>query len=186
VKKRISLLPRRSAAFCACRMRQNEAGTADDSYDGIAFNRIGKRSAPTTTESAGDVKPPIIVPGYSFIPGATDNIPYLTASELVVNGIGTGTIREQLVEILGKPLSVEEQDEITEIYRYSNADIYFYHGEIVLFLITDYMDRTPRNIQVGDTFQEIIDKFPQERDFNTSEGHLFYGTWIPPRAMISR
>lgn len=106
-----------------------------------------------------------------------EEITYLKASELVVNGIGAGTTREQLVAKLGEPLSMET-DELGGIsYDYGNVMFFFFDSDTVTSVnVNSKAGQTPRGIQAGDAFDEVIQKFPRENDYRTSPGNSFYGT----------
>lgn len=114
-------------------------------------------------------------------PVMQNSVSYLIANEITVNGISEKTTREQLIKKLGQPQRIEYEEEGTdEIYNYGNVKYSFYsYGEYQQYVqyaeIIGRMNQTPRNIQVGDKFQDVLNKFPQEKDYQKNEYGIFYG-----------
>ena len=105
---------------------------------------------------------------------------YLKASELVINGITKGTTREELIEKLGQPLKIEADDSanLPVFYEYADATYLFEEDSNTVTMINIYgkTDQTTRNIQVGDSFIDTLNKFLREKDYRTSANNAFYGT----------
>ena len=112
-------------------------------------------------------------------PTSTQDKPtYLRAEELTVNGISWDTTKEQLVERLGRPKQIvrPEEEAHVAIYDYGSIQFDFESSDTVTSIgVSGKAEQTPRDIQVGDTFGDVLRKFPREKDYKTSEDHAFYG-----------
>ena len=120
----------------------------------------------------------------------------LKESELVFEGI-TREMRltpEQVVERFGQPLRAEGDPEpfIGKglSYYYDGVTYYFRawsksndEYELASIHVESRQNQMPRDIQVGDSFQSVLNKFPQERDYTQNAGGYFYGTWEGPGAV---
>jgi|GEM_PF-3608933 len=112
---------------------------------------------------------------------------YLTHSEIVVNGVSGTIVSEELIALLGEPDSIENfgDDDYTE-WRSCDYGNVQYGFEVMTekgiersFLnyieITGITNQSPRDIKVGDSFESVLNKFPQEKDYRTDERSAFYG-----------
>ena len=156
----------------------------NSSPEGIAQNVIdAENSSPEGTAlkviDEATTVPEVVLP--------TKSPDYLKSSELILNGISGGMTREQLVEKLGQPKSIEDFYKGLSamplfIYEYDNIICDFEQrveqGEYFInsIMIKGNVSQTPRNIQVGDNFKDVLNKFPQEKDYRTNENGIFYGT----------
>ena len=109
---------------------------------------------------------------------------YLRSSELVVNGVSAETTPEELVELLGQPDNMLEEtigDGVYIFYTYDYGDVTYdvvFDGDTIFIdciRVTGKTDQTPRNIQVGDRFEDVLGKFPQDKDYKQSSDGSFYG-----------
>jgi len=106
-----------------------------------------------------------------------NTIPYLTADELAVNGISRETTREEIIQKLGQPINIEQDELNAEWHDYGDVQYVFEDKEdltVGYIIIKNKTNQTPRNIQIGDKFKDVLDKFPQEKDYRLNNG-LFYG-----------
>ena len=106
----------------------------------------------------------------------------LNKTELSVNGIFINMTKEELKSIAGEPNEIYIETEIGEIWEYQNTSYHFDFVSEGLYIsriyVTGFMQDTPRNIQVGDSFENVLSKFPQKTDYMQDPQaleHYFYG-----------
>ena len=145
-----------------------------------------KREQPTSRAPHSSAAPPTVsatdAPIASITDAPKERIPYLKASEVVINGIAAGTTREELLQRLGPPRNGNDADDC----EYDG--VVFFMGinaarpddrnadPVFAAEVTQPIAQTPRGIQVGDAFDEVMAKFPQEKDFRGEPDGSFYGT----------
>jgi len=127
----------------------------------------------TTTQPPTTAKEPeaSFLVEYEFV--SNINISYLSTGDLVVNGVSL--TNKNFPRKFDPPLNIEIDEYGNKEYDYG-AFRYFEDsdGSGAVHIIGKTV-LTPRNIQVGDSFQEVMNKFPQERDFRTTPDGNFYG-----------
>ena len=112
-------------------------------------------------------------------------------SEAVYNGIGLGATMEQVKEKLGEPQKTDEGkiDDVIDDgiaytkYIYADATYYFYYNAAssaqrtisYIEVTTSTAKEGPRGLKVGDTLDEVLAKYPQEKDWKTDTNGSFYG-----------
>lgn len=110
---------------------------------------------------------------------------YFMSQEAYYRGVGTGTTEEELVEILGNPVSVIDtpEDITTKMYVYEDA-IYSFtpyglndnsENRLYLISVTGGQYETIRGLKVGATLEDVFSKFPQEQDYSNNDDGLFFG-----------
>ena len=113
---------------------------------------------------------------------------YFMADEAQYNGIiPDKTSVEEMLYWLGEPVSVET-GEYYRKYYYEDAEYYSESLKVDSIWINKRTDApSPRGIRVGDTFSEVLNKFPQERNYLISPGGYFYGNdvWSEPVGYVS-
>lgn len=160
----------------------------------LTFLLVGcsRREIPVLT--ADDLGPP---PIDQLLPyWAQTDWDYFSAAEAHFNGIMPGrTTVEELLYLLGEPDIIEpEADPSLALYHYADAS--FGVDGIIVRSITIHRNSEafkPRNIMIGDLFEEVIRKFPHDHDFrypNAQGIHLLYGQItdgnIEPVASLNR
>ena len=157
----------------------------------LALAACGKtQPLPPTTQAPTTAAPTTIAPttqAPTAPPSAnTAQAPsYLTDSEVSVNGVTAASNRAEIIRLLGEPLRTET-DGIVSTLDYGTVSF-------TVALHSAYPDdrgrdkawsaavsgkaaQTPRDIQVGQTFEEVMAKFPQEKDFRADPRGFFYGS----------
>ena len=112
---------------------------------------------------------------------------YFTADEAQYSGIVVGkTSAEEMLILLGEPVSCEIEAETMWYNNYYYADAHYYAAargyppEQTLTIESIYVNKktdvpSPRGIRIGDTFDDVLHKFPQEKDYLSSPEGYFYG-----------
>jgi len=155
------------AGFCACKKNAPEETTT---VTPITEEATSAATRETTNE---------IFTAAAEEPTSFSAIPYLKANEVTVNGVTGATTRAQLIKLLGQPDSSEsDEDYEIEFYNYGDIRYVFEYGSdtVTSINIRSTTNQTPRNIQVGDKFDDVLNKFPQEKDYRTSDDGAFYGS----------
>ncbi len=104
------------------------------------------------------------------------------AEEATFNGISVYTTKKQLLDKLGEPFEiVEDSGEFylpTTTYVYGGVE-YLFEGDedtVASILVTHYQWKYgPRNIRLGEDFEDVLARFPQEQDYKTHPENCFYG-----------
>jgi hypothetical protein len=113
---------------------------------------------------------------------------YFTADEAQYNGIVPDkTTVEEVLSWLGEPVSVESSEHY-EIYYYEDAEYYCVFSKVDFICVSERTNASsPRGIRIGDTFAEVLNKFPQEKDYLSNTGGYFYGSdvWSEPVGYVS-
>ena len=94
-------------------------------------------------------------------------IEYLNESELSINGVGLDITRETLKSIVGEPIEINTDEWPHENWIYENVQYSFVFDDTGLYSIwiSGLVQDSPRNIQVGDKFEDVLSNFPQEREY---------------------
>lgn len=132
---------------------------------------------PSVSEPAPNAEKPPVADERDFDANAR-----FAALEATFNGISVETTQEELVAKLGEPVQIVELPLDTDI----NRSIYVYEGVEFYFrgdssTVGDILvngrnlPAGPRNIRVGDSFEEVLSRFPQEQDYKTHPNGCFYG-----------
>lgn len=114
---------------------------------------------------------------------------YFKGSEATYRGINKDMEPEDVIRMLGQPMAQGESDEdgyLSYFLDYSDASYYFSAGieeydELDRYYIGSIIIKTgnyslPRDIKLGDTFYNTMDKFPRDKDWLTDPNNCFYGT----------
>lgn len=104
------------------------------------------------------------------------------ADEATFNGISTTTTKKQLIAKLGEPFEILVDDGKIYLpattYIYAGVE-YVFEGEsetISHIVVTNFQQKHgPRNIRIGDDFEDVLARFPQEQDYKTHPESCFYG-----------
>ncbi|NCB43422.1 MAG: hypothetical protein EOM59_12505 [Clostridia bacterium] len=113
---------------------------------------------------------------------------YYQGEEAIYRGIDGTMNPEQVREILGEPIHREENKDYgyqTLSMDYQDASYYFIggindSGEFDKYYLESIVvmggeERLPRDIQMGDTFDQIMRKFPRDKDWTADPNNCFYG-----------
>lgn len=131
-------------------------------------------------------------PGQNEIPPVTEpaqqeELTHLSAEEIVYNGIGYETTETELVDKLGKPLKTEDESMGEGMgytkYFYEDAEYHFFYDQlsstqhIISYIKVNKADAKegPRGLKIGDTLEQVLAKYPQEKDWQTDVNGSFYG-----------
>jgi len=104
------------------------------------------------------------------------------AEEATFNGISVYTTKKQLLDKLGEPFEIiEDPGEFylpTSTYVYGGVE-YVFEGDgdtVAYIMVTHYQWKYgPRNIRIGEDFEDVLARFPQEQDYRTHPESCFYG-----------
>lgn len=120
--------------------------------------------------------------GYDFDERDFDPNTRFAAVEATFNGISISTTKKQLINKLGEPFEIiEDPGEFylpTTTYVYGGVE-YVFEGDqdtVAYIMITHYQWKYgPRNIRIGENFEDVLARFPQEQDYKTHPESCFYG-----------
>ena len=113
---------------------------------------------------------------------------YFKGSEAIYRGVNGDLKPEEVIEMLGQPLAQDQSDEdgyLSYFLEYSDASYYFagvmgedeefdrYYLESIMINSGNYS--LPRNIKLGDTFFNTMEKFPRDKDWLEDLNNCFYG-----------
>ncbi|KJS20053.1 MAG: hypothetical protein VR72_16165 [Clostridiaceae bacterium BRH_c20a] len=120
--------------------------------------------------------------GYELDERIFDPQARFAASEASFNGITTRTTKKELLAKLGEPWEIIEKPSDVTIgtttYIYAGAEYVFEeHSSTVSYIrVTDFQWKYgPRNIRIGESFEDVLKRFPQEQDYRTHPNGCFYG-----------
>ena len=128
-------------------------------------------------------------------PQTGEDLTTLTADELYeFELLRADWTEEQLLELgLNKEVNDLTGERIysNEYIKYSYGNIYGNNKTPDLLDVFGKCDvQGPRGIAVGDTFDSVLNKFPQEKDWRTSENGEFYGEvskeLVVPTGLVSK
>jgi hypothetical protein len=152
------------------------------------------KASPTPDEPL----PPHFPPEVShYIHPLDETIPPFSAEECTLGGVRIGETKvSELAEVLGIEESEFTIDVIYSLpddpnavvletdYIYGNVTFCFfkklegYENTLDFISITgDVPWETPRDIQIGDTFESVLLKFPREKQYSEDENGYFFGYW---------
>lgn len=105
-----------------------------------------------------------------------------SADEATFNSITLYTSKKELVKKLGEPFDIIEEDGEAYLpstsYVYAGVE-YVFEGDsdtVTYIMVTNYQWKYgPRNIRIGDSFEDVLARFPQEQDYKTHPESCFYG-----------
>ena len=128
-----------------------------------AFTACPRREIPVlTAEDLGP--PPIVLPDW-----VQQTWGHFTVEEAKYNGIIPGqTSVAELLELLGEPDAIEETADPGMLF-FHYLDASYFVDDVTVFSITIHRNSEaamPRNIMIGDRFEEVIRRFPQEHNFH--------------------
>lgn len=114
---------------------------------------------------------------------------YFKGSEAVYRGVNGDMGPEDVIRLLGEPMAQDESDDngyLSYSLDYSDASYYFSsamneYDELDRYYIESIMIKSgnyslPRNIKLGDTFFNTMEKFPRDKDWLIDPNNCFYGT----------
>jgi outer membrane protein assembly factor BamE (lipoprotein component of BamABCDE complex) len=128
---------------------------------------------------------------------------YFQSDEAQYNGIKIpSTSTEELLSLLGEPISTDSYSGGSASYVYNYDDATYYaiemqhevNGVMVPHIGINTISvrknvgaPSPRNIQIGDSFEDVLNKFPQEKNYLSDPGGYFYGSdvWEEPAGYVS-
>jgi hypothetical protein len=131
--------------------------------------------------------PPHFPPEVShYIHPLDDTIPPFSAEECTLGGVRIGETKvSELAEVLGieeSELEVEVDAGSWTLYRTGNMIFTSNPRDVgqdklvdTIRITGDVPWETPRDIQVGDTFESVLLKFPREKQYSEDEYGYFYG-----------
>lgn len=104
------------------------------------------------------------------------------ADEASFNGITTRTTKKELTAKLGEPWEVIEKPADatmgTTTYHYAGVEYVFEEdSNIVSYIrVTGFQWKYgPRNLRIGESFEDVLKRFPQEQNYKTHPNGCFYG-----------
>lgn len=105
-----------------------------------------------------------------------------TADEASFDGITTRTTKTELLAKLGEPWEIIEKPTDVSIgtttYLYAGVEYVFEEGSntVSYIRVTNFQWKYgPRNLRIGESFEDVLKRFPQEQDYKTHPNSCFYG-----------
>jgi hypothetical protein len=111
----------------------------------------------------------------------------LSGDEVLYNGIGSETMETELVDKLGKPLRTEDESMGEGMgytkYFYEDAEYDFFYDQLsstqhmlsYIIINSSSAQEGPRGLKIGDTLEQVLAQYPQEKDWQTDVNGSFYG-----------